>query len=133
MKWSCCRQMGEYSKYLKKVAGGLKSRQDNTNSATSLFCLFISSSQWYNLQRTSYIANLQKCKTLIIIIIKCEKVTTEKIRNNVRSDAGNMSWSFCRFPYIRDLSPRVGSLFRHNNCKLVFFTIYRRSRSCTVN
>ncbi|XP_046590266.1 uncharacterized protein LOC124293449 [Neodiprion lecontei] len=59
------------------------------------------------------------------VISKCEKIVSERIRNNIRSNNVNRNWSFSRFPYIKGLSPRLGSLFRHTNCKLVFYNVFK--------
>ncbi|XP_046435958.1 uncharacterized protein LOC124187815 [Neodiprion fabricii] len=59
------------------------------------------------------------------VISKCEKIVSERIRNNIRSNNVNRNWSFSRFPYIKGLSPRLASLFRHTNCKLVFYNVFK--------
>ncbi|XP_046435222.1 uncharacterized protein LOC124187022 [Neodiprion fabricii] len=59
------------------------------------------------------------------VISKCEKIVSERIKNNIRSNNVNKNWSFSRFPYIKGLSPRLGSLFRHTNCKLVFYNVFK--------
>ncbi|CAG5107627.1 Protein of unknown function [Cotesia congregata] len=52
------------------------------------------------------------------LLRKCEKITNDRINSNLRIEAGLRGWSFCKFPYIKDLSPRIGCLFRQTNCKL---------------
>lgn len=57
------------------------------------------------------------------VIRKCEITTKERIRMNLKSNTGNMQWSFCKFPYINTLSARISSIFRQTNCKLVFYNL----------
>ncbi|CAG5102874.1 Protein of unknown function [Cotesia congregata] len=45
--------------------------------------------------------------------------------SNIRTTAGNNIWTCSRFPYIIGLSLRTGSLFRHTNCKLVFYNLFK--------
>ncbi|CAG5093129.1 Protein of unknown function [Cotesia congregata] len=57
------------------------------------------------------------------VIKRCETTAKEWIKNNLRSNAGNRQWSFCRFPFISTLSSRIRLLFRPTNCKLVYYNI----------
>ncbi|CAG5083581.1 Protein of unknown function, partial [Cotesia congregata] len=52
------------------------------------------------------------------LLRKCEKITNDRINSNLRIEAGLKGWSFCKLPYIKGLSPRIGCLFRQTNCKL---------------
>ncbi|XP_044594004.1 uncharacterized protein LOC123271684 [Cotesia glomerata] len=57
------------------------------------------------------------------LLSKCEKITSNRISSNLRIDAGLRGWSFCKFPYIKGLSPRIGCLFRQTNCKLFLYNL----------
>lgn len=57
------------------------------------------------------------------LLRKCEKITSDRISSNLRIDDGLRGWSFCKFPYIKGLSPRIGCSFRQTNCKLVFYNL----------
>ncbi|XP_044585993.1 uncharacterized protein LOC123266030 [Cotesia glomerata] len=59
------------------------------------------------------------------VVDKCQKVTVDRVKNNLRNNAGLRGWSFCRFPFIKGLSPRIGFLFRPTNCKLVFYNVFK--------
>lgn len=59
----------------------------------------------------------------ISTIRKCEKITSERIKNKIGGNTNRLQWSFSRFPYVCGLSPRIGNLFRQTNCKLVFYNI----------
>ncbi|XP_074106311.1 uncharacterized protein LOC141532052 [Cotesia typhae] len=45
------------------------------------------------------------------LLRKCEKITSDRIISNLKIDAGLRGWSFCKFPYIKGSSPRIGCLF----------------------
>lgn len=59
----------------------------------------------------------------VSVIKKCESTTKKNIKNNLRNNTKNTQWAFCRFPFIRSLSPKIGLLFRSTNCKLVYYNL----------